>query len=102
MLSGSADVLALGLQRLAESFWFQVRVFDILVAAGYSDDLMQGYFYTLDLCNPDGSSNATIQKEIWAWFDDETDPMTVLQLKIAFKEEDIVNSMGSFFPILHD
>ena len=100
--SDTRSSLHLGLSRLLESFWIQLRVWEVLKEANYSKDIMHGYLCILDLVNPNDSRACQIQRDIWSWFENETDPITALALKIVFKEEEMISSIGTILPFFEE
>ncbi|KAI8907695.1 hypothetical protein DFJ77DRAFT_513797 [Powellomyces hirtus] len=85
-----------GFIRLVESYWVQAHVWSILMDRGYGDDVFAGYIQCLQL----GSQYAEhdqIMTNIWEFFNSNMDDGTLLELKIAFLEEHVAQSLGMDF-----
>ncbi|KAI8588932.1 hypothetical protein BDZ88DRAFT_439481 [Geranomyces variabilis] len=85
-----------GLVRLVESYWTQTRIRAMLRDRGYGDDVFCGYLQCLQLYADDAQHDA-IMSRVWSFFTASVDDQTLIQLRIAFLEEHVAQSLGIDF-----
>ncbi|KAJ3159269.1 hypothetical protein HDU86_001872 [Geranomyces michiganensis] len=85
-----------GVARLVESYWTQARIRTMLRDRGYGDDVFGEYLQCLQLYS-DVAEHDTIMSHVWTFFTGRVDAQTLTQLRIAFLEEHVAQSLGIDF-----